>query len=109
MKAIVFDNELKLDKNYDKPVPAEGEPLIRVTLAGICNTDFEITKGYMGYVGILGHEFVGIVEEVNGADQSWVGKRVVAEISYVLKRIPAIVRIDIPLVSGEKTDVLQNT
>ena len=82
MKAIVFDNELKLDKNYEKPVPAEGEALIRVTLAGICNTDFEITKGYMGYVGILGHEFVGIVEEVNGADQSWVGKRVVAEISY---------------------------
>ena len=74
MKAIVFDNELKLDKNYEKPVPAEGEALIRVTLAGICNTDFEITKGYMGYVGILGHEFVGIVEEVNGADQSWVGK-----------------------------------
>lgn len=82
MKAIVFDNELKLDKNYEKPVPEEGEALIRVTLAGICNTDFEITKGYMGYVGILGHEFVGIVEEVNGADQSWVGKRVVAEISY---------------------------
>ncbi len=82
MKAIVFDNELKLDKNYPKPVPQKGEALIRVTLGGICNTDYEITKGYMGYVGILGHEFVGVVEEVNGEDKSLVGKRVVAEISY---------------------------
>ena len=82
MKAIVFDNELKLDKNYPKPTPQAGEALIRVDLAGICNTDYEITKGYMGYVGVLGHEFVGTVEEVNGADKSLVGKRVVAEISW---------------------------
>ena len=82
MKAIVFDNNLKLDKNYPKPIPQKGEALIKVTLAGICNTDYEITKGYMGYVGILGHEFVGVVEEVNDEDQSLVGKRVVAEISY---------------------------
>lgn len=82
MKAIVFNNKLKLDDNYPKPIPKEGEALIKVTLAGICNTDYEITKGYMGYVGILGHEFVGIVEEVNGKDQHFVGKRVVAEISW---------------------------
>ena len=82
MKAVVFDNELKLDNNYSKPVPQKGEALIRVTLAGICNTDFEITKGYMEYSGVLGHEFVGIVEDVNGADKSWIGKRVVAEISW---------------------------
>ena len=82
MKAIVFDKELKLDKNYAKPLPKVGEALIRVELAGICNTDYEITKGYMGYVGILGHEFVGVVEDVNGADKHWIGKRVVAEISY---------------------------
>lgn len=82
MKAIVFDNGLKLDNNYPKPVPQEGEALIRVTLAGICNTDYEITKGYMGYAGILGHEFVGVVEEVNDEDKSLIGKRVVAEISW---------------------------
>lgn len=82
MKAVVFDNELKLDLNYAKPIPKEGEALIKVNLAGICNTDYEITKGYMGYIGILGHEFVGVVEEVNGEDKSLVGKRVVAEISY---------------------------
>ena len=82
MKAIVFDNGLKLDTNYPKPIPQKGEALIRVKLAGICNTDYEITKGYMGYKGILGHEFVGVVEEVNSDDKSLVGKRVVAEISY---------------------------
>ncbi len=82
MKAVVFDKELKLDNNYKKPEPNKGEALIRVNLAGICNTDFEITKGYMGYVGVLGHEFVGTVEEVNSEDKSLVGKRVVAEISY---------------------------
>ena len=82
MKAIVFDENLKLDKNYEKPVPQKGEALIKVSLAGICNTDFEITKGYMGYKGILGHEFVGVVEEINDEDKSLLGKRVVAEISY---------------------------
>lgn len=82
MKAVIFDNELKLDNNYTKPIPKEGEALIKINLAGICNTDYEITKGYMGYVGILGHEFVGVVEEINGDDQAWVGKRVVAEISW---------------------------
>ncbi len=65
MKAVVFDKELKLVDNYEKPVPQKGEALVRVTMAGICNTDYEITKGYMGYVGILGHEAVGVVEEVN--------------------------------------------
>ena len=85
MKAIVFDNNLKLDTNYPKPIPKNGEALIKVSLAGICNTDYEITKGYMGYVGVLGHEFVGVVEEVNSykeEDKKWIGKRVVAEISY---------------------------
>ena len=85
MKAIVFDKELKLDKNYPKPVPQKGEALIKISLAGICNTDYEITKGYMGYVGVLGHEFVGVVESVNSdkqEDLKWVGKRVVAEISW---------------------------
>ncbi len=82
MRAVVFNETLQYQTDYAKPVPQEGEALIRVTLAGICNTDFEITKGYMGYKGILGHEFVGIVEEVNGPDKHLVGKRVVAEISW---------------------------
>ncbi len=82
MKAVVFDNELKLDVNYKKPEVKSGEALVKVTLAGICNTDLEITKGYMGYKGVLGHEFVGIVEEVNGPDKTLIGKRVVGEINF---------------------------
>lgn len=81
MKAIVFDEKLKLDNNYPMPVLGEDEALVKVTLGGICNTDYEITKGYMGYKGVLGHEFVGVVEKVNSKDKSWVGKRVVAEIN----------------------------
>lgn len=81
MKAVVFDETLKLVADYEKPVPKKGEALIKITLAGVCNTDYEITKGYMGYKGILGHEFVGVVESVNGEDKSLVGKRVVGEIN----------------------------
>ncbi|MCD8378682.1 MAG: alcohol dehydrogenase catalytic domain-containing protein, partial [Candidatus Gastranaerophilales bacterium] len=82
--AIVFNDKegLHLENNYKKPVPEKGEALIRVILAGICNTDYEITKGYMGYSGILGHEFIGIVEDINDEDKSLLGKRVTSEISY---------------------------
>ena len=100
MKALVFDKELKFVENYEKPVPKQGEALVRVNLAGICNTDYEITKGYMGYEGILGHEAVGVVEDVNIAPtpkseistlpqgegkHPLIGKRVVPEISYGCK------------------------
>lgn len=81
MKAVVFDNGLKLDTNYPMPGPKKGEALIKVNTIGICNTDYEITKGYMGYKGILGHEFTGVVEAVNSDDQSLIGKRVVGEIN----------------------------
>lgn len=81
MRAVVFDETLKIDENYAKPTPKKGEALIRINYAGVCNTDAEIIKGYMGYKGILGHEFVGVVEEVNDEDKSLLGKRVVGEIS----------------------------
>lgn len=81
MKAVVFNNELKLVDNYAKPELQKGEALVRVLMAGICNTDFEITKGYMGYNGVLGHEFVGLVEEINSEDKSLLNKRVVGEIN----------------------------
>lgn len=86
MRAVTFDKELKLVDNYEKPQPKKGEALVKVLLAGICNTDYEITKGYMGYNGILGHEAVGVVEEINDDDKSLLGKRVVAEISYGCKQ-----------------------
>jgi threonine dehydrogenase-like Zn-dependent dehydrogenase len=55
------------------------EALVKVTSAGICNTDLELAKGYMGFRGIPGHEFVGIVEESD--DKKIIGKRVVGEIN----------------------------
>ena len=64
----------------DRPfVSPNAEAVIRVTLAGICATDLEITKGYMGYRGVMGHEFVGRVE--SAPDPAWIGKRVVADIN----------------------------
>ncbi len=79
MRALLFNKSLKYADDYPAPVPAKGEALIRITLAGICNTDLEITKGYMGFQGVPGHEFVGIVEECE--KKSLVGKRVVGEIN----------------------------
>jgi len=82
MKALIYDNELKLDKNYPMPTIKDDEVLIKTIMAGICNTDYEITKGYMGYHGVLGHEFVGIVESVGkNVPKSLISKRVVGEIN----------------------------
>jgi len=80
MRALVFKHTLSFTSNYPKPIPPPGEVLIRVSLAGICNTDIEITKGYMNFEGILGHEFVGVVEAAPDAPE-WAGKRVVGEIN----------------------------
>jgi threonine dehydrogenase-like Zn-dependent dehydrogenase len=75
---------LRLDDNLsyvaDEPVPRrEGEALVQVICAGICNTDLEIVKGYAGFRGIPGHEFVGRV--IESPDPSQAGKRVVGEIN----------------------------
>ena len=78
MKATIFDGKhITLDKNY--PDPEFNETLVRVSLAGICGTDLEILDGYMQYNGILGHEFVGVVEKSSNSDL--IGKRVVGEIN----------------------------
>lgn len=58
----------------------ENEALVRVTLSGICNTDVEIVRGYAGFQGTIGHEFVGIVEDAPNA-KHLIGKRVVGEIN----------------------------
>ena len=82
MKALVYDKELKLDKNYPNPTVKDNEVLIRTKMVGICNTDYEITLGYMGYKGVLGHEFVGVVESAGkNAPKNLIGKRVVGEIN----------------------------
>ena len=80
MRAIVLDSTLTLRHDYPRPQLPDGEALIRVRLAGVCNTDLELIKGYAGFGGVLGHEFVGEVE-VCPADPSWEGRRVVGEIN----------------------------
>ena len=59
---------------------ARGEAIVRVTLSGICNTDLELARGYMGFRGTLGHEFVGVVEDPGGGPLGR-GTRVVGEIN----------------------------
>lgn len=67
-----------------KPLPRlrPGWALVRVRLAGICNTDVEILRGYHNFRGIPGHEFVGEVMRVAGREETaWIGRRVVGEIN----------------------------
>jgi threonine dehydrogenase-like Zn-dependent dehydrogenase len=86
MRALVFDDgQLTFRPRHAEPPREEGECLIRVKRAGVCSTDIEITRGYMGFHGVLGHEFVGEVVEAPTARQ-WVGKRVVGEINVVCGR-----------------------
>jgi len=80
MRALRYGNrKVWLDENTEKPIPAPGETLIRVRMAGICRTDLEIAKGYMAFDGTLGHEFAGIVDSPSTVFR--VGARVVGEIN----------------------------
>lgn len=68
------------------PLPRvpEGFARIRLLAAGICSTDLELQRGYYGFRGTPGHEFVGEVVAVNGTDgdeSKWIGRRVVGEIN----------------------------
>jgi threonine dehydrogenase-like Zn-dependent dehydrogenase len=80
------DQQLSLRDDIPVPVPGAGEALVRVTQAGICNTDIELTRGYYPYRGVLGHEFVGIVVE---GPPELEGQRVVGEINAVCGRCSA--------------------
>src|SRR5947209_6931347 len=79
MRALRFEDErLRL---ADVPAPSRaGEALVRVRLAGVCNTDLEIARGYAGFRGTLGHEFVGVAVSAPGAPELE-GRRVVGEIN----------------------------
>src|SRR5688572_15621843 len=79
MEALWLENgKLTFLRDVDRPSPPPNEALIRVELAGICNTDIELTRGYYPFAGIPGHEFVGVVEEGPASLQS---RRVVGEIN----------------------------
>ena len=78
MKALRYEQGRLRVADVDVPA-RDGEALVRVTLSGICNTDLEIVRGYAGFEGTLGHEFVGVCERA--ADESLIGRRVVGEIN----------------------------
>jgi threonine dehydrogenase-like Zn-dependent dehydrogenase len=78
MKALRVDKKKLAVREIDKPERGE-EALVRVLLSGICNTDLEIARGYAGFKGTIGHEFVGIVEEAT--EDAMLGQRVVGEIN----------------------------
>lgn len=81
------DGEVSV-RQLPEPEPTEGEALIRVLRAGICNTDLEMMQRYRPFTGILGHEFVGVVEE---GPESCYGARVVGEINVTCGVCPQCV------------------
>ena len=77
MKAVVLrSGQVTFHADYPRPPRGAGEVLVRVRKAGVCETDLQLIEGYMGFEGVLGHEFVGVAEE--GRHK---GKRVVGEIN----------------------------
>jgi threonine dehydrogenase-like Zn-dependent dehydrogenase len=78
MKALRVERQKLQVREIEKP-PRGDEALVRVHLSGICNTDLEIARGYAGFKGTIGHEFVGVVEE--SPDDVMLGQRVVGEIN----------------------------
>ena len=78
MLALRYEQNRLSVADVSKP-EREDEALVRVTLSGICNTDVEIVRGYAGFEGTIGHEFVGVVE--SAPDRALVGRRVVGEIN----------------------------
>ncbi|HEY3350988.1 MAG TPA: alcohol dehydrogenase catalytic domain-containing protein [Thermoanaerobaculia bacterium] len=79
MRALVFEKGNATVRDVRRPVPRRGFALVRVLLSGICNTDLELKRGYHGFSGIPGHEFVGVVE--GPSSSPLLGKRVVGEIN----------------------------
>ncbi|MEO0378613.1 MAG: alcohol dehydrogenase catalytic domain-containing protein [Cyanobacteria bacterium P01_A01_bin.17] len=72
------DQRLQFRTDLPQPQPSEGEALVRVLCAGICNTDLELLRGYYPYTGVIGHEFVGVVEQ---GPADLINQRVVGEIN----------------------------
>ncbi len=80
MRAVIFEGGTVRMETHPDPVPGPGEVRIAVRLAGICNTDVELLRGYMGFSGIPGHEFVGVVDAAPDHPEL-LGRRVTAEIN----------------------------
>ncbi len=80
MLALRYERDVLNVADIPKP-REEGEAIVRVTLSGICNTDVEIARGYAGFQGTLGHEFVGVVESAPDSSRALTGRRVAGEIN----------------------------
>jgi threonine dehydrogenase-like Zn-dependent dehydrogenase len=73
MRGVFCDGaSIRLERDLNDPAPRAGEVLLRVRSVGICDTDIQLARGYMGFRGLLGHEFIGLTEA---------GQRVTAEIN----------------------------
>lgn len=83
MQALVLDATQARVVEHEMPALAPDRALVRVAWAGICRTDLELCRGYLGFRGVLGHEFVGRVEE---GPAEWRGVRVVGEINFACGR-----------------------
>jgi alcohol dehydrogenase len=79
MVSVCLENGKVLVRKQARPRRPEGFALIRLLYGGICNTDIELQRGYYGFHGTPGHEFVGEVVEAD--DGRWIGERVVGEIN----------------------------
>ncbi len=84
MLSVCLENGKVLVRPQPRPRRPEGFALIRLLYGGICNTDLELQRGYYGFRGTPGHEFVGEVMEAS--DRSWVGERVVGEINLACRK-----------------------
>ena len=87
MRALTLRSGLEYCEKYPTPTPTDGEAVVRVIQAGICATDLQLVQGYMGFQGVPGHEFVGIVDEAPH-HPNLVGKRVVGEINVACRVCP---------------------
>lgn len=80
MRAVYCESgSVQLRTDHAEPRLARGEVLIGVRLVGICDTDLQLAQGYMGFRGVLGHEFVGQTRD---------GRRVTAEINNACHDCP---------------------
>jgi threonine dehydrogenase-like Zn-dependent dehydrogenase len=79
MRALLLsDGQVALRDDVEAPMAASGEALVKVRMAGICDTDLQLQRGYMGFRGVPGHEFVG---EVVTGPEALAGRRVVGDIN----------------------------
>jgi threonine dehydrogenase-like Zn-dependent dehydrogenase len=85
MLAFTVKNKKLVAQKKPLPQLRSRWALVRVLLAGICNTDVQILRGYHAFRGVPGHEFVGEVAAINGVSSKenakWLGKRATGEIN----------------------------